>query len=208
VQRGQRVEQRAHLAEELARQIVDAQAEKILDLRNEDDDGNAVGETDDYRQRDEADHAAEPECAHGEQHDARHHRGDQQVLHAIVHDDGVDDRDEGPGRAADLHARSAQCRDQEARYDRGPDAGSGRHAAGDRERHGQRQCQHADRDAGGKIAGKLPAVVAAQRIKQLRSELDVHGVSALRRGSMRGAERAARGRRAAVRPSDGWGSAT
>ena len=93
--------------EELGRQVVDLQAEEILDLGEEDDDGDAVGEADDDGDRDEADqlpHAGQP---HGEQEDAGQHGGAHQVGVAVHGDDAIDDGDEGAGRAADLDARAA-----------------------------------------------------------------------------------------------------
>jgi hypothetical protein len=59
---------------------------------------------------------------------------------------------------------------QEAGDDRGEDALFGLDAGGDREGHRQRQRDHADRDAGGGVAGEVTAVVAAQRIDEARAE--------------------------------------
>ena len=69
-------------------------------------------------------------------------------------DDAGDHDDERAGRAADLEARSAERRDQEAGDDRAVDAGLRRQARRDRERHRQRQRDQADGDAGDQIGEK------------------------------------------------------
>lgn len=50
--------QRFDPVEEFGGQVVDAQTEEILDLGEEDDDGDAVGKADDDGDRDEADQLA------------------------------------------------------------------------------------------------------------------------------------------------------
>ena len=54
---------------------------------------------------------------------ARHHRDHQQPGQAVLGDDAGDDHDERAGRPADLDARSAEQRDDEAADDGGVDAG-------------------------------------------------------------------------------------
>ena len=76
-----------------------------------------------------------------------HERRDREAVDAVLLDDAVDDHDERAGRAADLHPRAAQRRDQEPGDDRGVEAALGRDAAGDGERDGQRQRDDADDDA-------------------------------------------------------------
>ena len=87
---------------------------------------------------------------------------------AVLGDDAGDDDDEGAGRAADLDARAAERRDEEAGDDRAVDAGLGREARGDRERHRERQRDEADGDAGDEIVPEGDAVVAAKREDRLR----------------------------------------
>ena len=70
-----------------------------------------------------------------------------EVGHAVLHDDAVDDDDVRARRPADLHPRAAEERDEEARDDRGEDAGLRRDAGGDRKRHRERQGDDADRQA-------------------------------------------------------------
>jgi hypothetical protein len=97
------------LGEELAGQVVDLQAEEILDLGEEDHHRDAVGEADHHRQRDEADQLPMRSAPMASSMHAGQHGGDEQVLHAVVGDDGVDDGDEGAGGAADLHPRAAEA---------------------------------------------------------------------------------------------------
>src|SRR5690606_10207916 len=99
-------------------------------------------------------------------------------LHAEVGDDGVDDRDEGAGGAADLDPRATEEGDQEAGDDCGPDAGRGRHAGSDRERHRQRQREHADGDARGEVADEGCAAVAVQGVEEFGTKIEFHAVSA------------------------------
>ena len=56
-----------------------------------------------------------------------------------------------PGRPADLDARSAERRDDEAGDDRAVDAGLGREAGGDRKRHRERQRDQSDGEPGDEI---------------------------------------------------------
>ena len=65
---------------------------------------------------------------------------------AVLGDDAGDDDDEGAGRTADLDARAAERRDDEAGDDRAVDAGLGREAGGNRKRHRQRQRDQPDGD--------------------------------------------------------------
>ena len=162
-------------AEELGGQVVDLQAEEILDLGEEDDDGDAVGEADHHRHRDEADELPHARDAHRQQEDASQYRRPHQVGETVHGDDAIDDGDEGAGRAADLHPRATAGRGDEAGDDGGPDAGSRRTARGDGESHGQRQGENADRDAGGEILAELRPVVGGQAVQQLRVEGDLHG---------------------------------
>ena len=70
---------------------------------------------------------------------------------AVLGDDAGDHDDERAGGAADLDARSAERRDEEAGDDRAVDAGLRREARGDGECHRERQRDEADRDPGDEI---------------------------------------------------------
>jgi hypothetical protein len=167
--------QRLDAGEKLGGQVVYLQAEEILDLGEEDDDGDAVGEADHHGHRDEADQLPHARDAHGEQENAGQDRGAHQVGETVDGDDAVHNGDEGAGRAADLHPRAAAGGGDEAGDDGGPDAGCRRRAGGDGKGHGQRQGEDADRDAGGEILAELRAVVGRQAVQQLRVEGDLHG---------------------------------
>ena len=166
---------------EIGRRPVDGQAEQVLDLRQRDQHRDAVGEADDDRHRDVAHQHAEPEQAEREHQQAGQHGGDEQVGHAVALHDAVDDDDEGARRPADLHLRAAERRDQEAGDDGGEDALFGLDAAGDRERHRQRQRDDADRQAGADVGGEALSVVAGEGVDEARAEsLQPHAAQPLR----------------------------
>ena len=75
--------------EELGRQAVDPEAEEILDLRHEDDDGDTVGKTDDDRHRNEADQLPHARDSHRQQEGAGEHGGAEQVNEAVGGDDAM-----------------------------------------------------------------------------------------------------------------------
>jgi hypothetical protein len=166
--------QRLDPVEEFGRQVVDAQAEEILDLGEEDDDGNAVGEADDDGDRDEADQLPHPRQSHGKQEDAGQHGCSEQVVEAVDGHDAVNNGDESAGRAADLNARATEERGQEAGDDGGPDTGRRRAAGGDGKGHGQWQGENADGDSRSDVLAELSATVAWQAIKQLGAKGDFH----------------------------------
>ena len=84
-------------------------------------------------------------------------------LDAVLRDDGGDDHDERPGRAADLVLGPAERRDDEAGDDRAVDARLRGEPGGDRERHRQRQRDEADRHAGDQVVDEQAAGVRPQR---------------------------------------------
>gem|GEM_PF-4073336 len=102
--------QRADDAEKVARHLGDAQAQKVLDLRQRHQHRDAVGKADDDGHRDEAHQRAQPQQPHQEQKNARHGRGDDEVAHAVALHDAIDDDDERPRRSANLHPAAAQRR--------------------------------------------------------------------------------------------------
>jgi hypothetical protein len=161
---------RVDLREEVGRYLADLQAQQILQLRQRDQHRDAVREADDDRDRDVAHQRAETQPAEQEHQHAGEHRRDQQIRDPVALDDAVDDDDEGARRAADLHVRPAERRDQEAADDRGEDALLRLHARCDRERHRERKRDDADRHAGAGIGEEPAAVVAGDRIEQPRAE--------------------------------------
>ena len=71
-----------------------------------------------------------------------------------------------PVGPADLDARAAEQRHEEAADDRRVDAGLRRDARGDAERHRQRQRDDADRDAGHDVADQVGARVGPECVDQ------------------------------------------
>ena len=140
-----------HARQKFAGNGADAEAEEVLDLRGGNQDGDAVGESDDHQARDEADRGAEAGESHGKQDDAGHQRDHGQAAHAEAGHNAGDDDDESAGGSADLGARAAQSGDEEAGDDGGVEAGLRRDAGGDAEGHGQRQRDQPDGDAGEQV---------------------------------------------------------
>ena len=73
----------------------------------------------------ERDGVTELRDAHDDEDHAGHERGDGEAIDTVLLHDAVDDHDECAGGSADLHARSAQQRDQEAGDDGCPEAATG-----------------------------------------------------------------------------------
>jgi len=138
------VPQHREFLEKLRRQRLGLEPQKILDLRQGNQHGNAVGKTDDERLGEVFDQRAQLEGAHGEQHETGHDGADQQIGVTVLGDDAVNDNDERAGRPADLHARSAQGGNQKAGDDGSENTGLGFGAGGDGERDGQRQGNDTD----------------------------------------------------------------
>lgn len=88
--------------------------QQVGNLGGEDRQGDAGGESHHDRIGDELDDRAEAEEAHQNQQHAGHEGRHQQPGLAVLLDDAIDDDDEGPRRAADLHAAAAQQRYHEA----------------------------------------------------------------------------------------------
>ena len=142
--------------------MVDAQPEEILDLGAGDEYGDAVGETEHHRAGNELHRSAESGCAHDEEQDAGHHGAHEQAVNAVFGDDSRDHHDKRAGGTADLHARAAQRGDQEAGDDSAVDAGLRGESRGNRERHGQRQGDEPDGDAGAQVSEEILESVIPQ----------------------------------------------
>ena len=153
--------------EEFAGNGADAKAEEVLDLRGGDQDGDAVGESDDDRAGDESHRCTEAGEGHGDEDDAGHERDHSRPLMPKRRDDAGDDDDERSGRPADLRSRAAQRGDEKTGDDGGVEAGLRSDSGGDAEGHGERQGHQADGDAGQKIVQKHLCGVLAQRHDQL-----------------------------------------
>ena len=101
--------ERHHSRHELDWGPTHVEAEKIFDLRRGDKDGDAVGEPDRDRPRNESHRGAQSGQAHHDQHDASHRRAHQQAGDAELRDNAGDDHDERAGRPGDLAAASRQA---------------------------------------------------------------------------------------------------
>ena len=101
---------------------------------------------------------------------AGHERRDDEAVDAELLHDAVDDDDERAGRSADLDARAAERRDEEAGDDRGVEPAIRRDAAGDRERDGEWERDDADDHSGGEVGEELRAIVGLERRDELRNE--------------------------------------
>jgi hypothetical protein len=165
-------EVRVPLPDEGRRQCSHLQAQQVLDLAGEDDERDPGGETGGHRVRDELDHPAQSREAERDEHHPRHQRRDREPVVAVLLHDPVHDHHERPGRAADLHPRTAQERDQEAGDHRGIESALGRHPARDGEGDGQRQRHDPDDDAGIHVGAKLLPGVALHGGEELRYQHD------------------------------------
>ena len=97
---------------------------------------------------------ADAQQAGRDEHQAREQRAQDQAAIAELVDHVEDDRHERRGRTADLHARTAEQRDQKAGDDRRVQSLVGRRAGRDRERHRQRQRDDRDREPGDRDRGE------------------------------------------------------
>ncbi len=126
---------------------VERQPQQILQLAREDDDGDAGGEADGDRIRDELDVGAELEKADRREQHSGEQRREQQTVEAVRLHRRRDEHDERARRAADLKPAAAERRDHEAADDRGVQALRRRGARRDCDRHrqGQRDDRHRER---------------------------------------------------------------
>lgn len=81
-----------------------AQPEKVLDLRGGDEDGNAIGKSDDHHARYESHRSAKAGEAHRQQQNARHQRDHGQPTHAEAEHNSGHNHDERTGGPANLGA--------------------------------------------------------------------------------------------------------
>src|SRR5690606_37042625 len=133
------------------------------DLTGEDDEGDPAGEAGYDGEGDELDHRSEPREPESDQEKPRHDRRHEEAVHPVGLDDTVNDDDEGPGRPADLDARSPQEGNQESGYDGGIESSLGSDAACNRERDCQGEGHDPDDHSGYEVCAKLREGVAPQR---------------------------------------------
>ena len=150
-----------HPRQEFAGHGADAEAEEILDLGGSDEYGDAVCEPDDDRTGNEPHRRPRPVRPMTSRMMPAMSVTMARPGNAKAGNDAGDDDDESAGGAADLGARAAEGRDEEAGYDGGIESGLGSNSGGDAEGHGERQSHESDSDAGEKVVHEhLPAVLA------------------------------------------------
>ena len=154
------------------------QSQKVFDLRGEDGEGDARGETHHDGIGNELDHAAQAEHPEQHQEDAGHDGGHQQPRQAETLHHSVDDDDEGTGGSADLHAASAQSRDDYAGHNGGENPHSGADGVlhiptgrgGDGERDGQREGNNADHQPGQQIGREVGTTIVTKVVQNARTK--------------------------------------
>ena len=129
---------RLHLADKVAWHLGNGQAQRVFELRQRNQHGNAVGEADDDGHRHKAHHVAQAQRPQQHQQHPGAGGGHQQPAYTVLLHDAIHDDDEGPGRPGNLHAGATQQRHQQPADDGRPQARLRWQAAGNRKSHGQR----------------------------------------------------------------------
>ncbi len=155
--------ERLHAVEEIARDVVHAQAEQVPDLSAGDQDGNAVGEADDHRAWKILHRGAHAGDAEKDEQNAGHHGAHEEAVDAVFGDNAGNDYDECAGRPADLRFGAAESGHDESSDDGAIDSGLWGHAGGDGKGHGQRQRDQADGYSRNEVGQKFVAIVIAQQ---------------------------------------------
>ena len=154
--------QRFHAQPEDAGNFFQLEAEEIFYLSAGDEDGNAVGKSNDDGTRNELHRRAHASESHDDENEAGHHGAHEEAIDAVNGNDAGDYNYEGTGGPADLRSRSTQRGDQKASNDGTVNSGLRRKARGNRKSHGQRQGHQTNRDSGNQIAQKFIQAVMAQ----------------------------------------------
>src|SRR5712671_6242557 len=152
-----------HAVKKITWNMIHAQAEEVANLRAGDEDGDSVGEADNYGTGEIFDggaHARDPK--HHEEH-ASHDGACEKAIDAILRDDAGDHHHESTGRAADLRLGASQRGNNEPGDDRAVNAGLRRYPGGNRKRHRQRQGNQPDGYASKEVGNKFVAVIVAQQ---------------------------------------------
>ena len=154
------VQSAGSFSEQLARLVVQRQAEQVLDLTGEDDHGDAGGEADRHRKGDELDEGAEAKKARrNEQQTGQEGRQDQPV-DAVLRHGRRHQHDERPGRPADLEPRAAERGDEKPAEDRGVEPLGRRRAGRDGDGHRQRQRDDGDGQPGDRVRPEMRQAIA------------------------------------------------
>ena len=155
----QRAQQQADLLDVVLWLFAQRQAEQVLDLQGGDDDTDACGESEGDRVGDECDQASGAQQAQDDQDQAGEHGAQQQTAKAELLGDRQQNHHESGGRAGNVEARTSGQRNQRRGDQYGVEAVLRRHAHGDRQCHGQRDGDDADRQAGADIAAQRTGTV-------------------------------------------------
>ncbi len=153
--------------QKFARYRANAKPEEVLDLGRCNQDGNAVGESNHHRPRNEPYRRAEPGQSHGQQNNACHERHQRESAQSKARHNTRDDDDKRACRTADLRARTAQRRNQKSCDHCRVKARLRRNARSNTESHRQRKRNKADRNAGEQIAHQHLRRIAPQGQQRL-----------------------------------------
>ena len=92
-----------HLLEEAGWNLADVHSKAILHLGRDDRDRDTAGESGGDRMRDVLDQRSQAGGSKNKEENSRHCGADEQIRHAVVNDNHVDQSDESAGRASDLN---------------------------------------------------------------------------------------------------------
>ena len=155
--------------QEFGRHLAHLEAERILDLADEDADRDAGGESRDDRLRHVLHQGAQTQQARCNQNQPGKQGAQDQAAIAEILDHHEHHRNERGRRSADLDAGPAEGGNHESGDDRRMQALFGRRAAGNGQCHRQRQGHDGHRESGDRIGTQIAQAVAlAQHRQQLR----------------------------------------
>src|SRR6266403_256421 len=137
--------------------------EEVANLRAGDEDGDPVGEADNYGTGEVFDGGAHSRDPKHHQEYASHDGAGEKAVDAVLRDDAGDHHHESTGRAANLRFGAAQRRNDESGNNRAVDAGLRRYPGRNRKRHCQRQGNQPYSYAGKQVGNKFVAVIVAQQ---------------------------------------------
>ena len=157
--------------EKFRRRVHKGQAEEVLHLRREDQQGDPRGEPRGHRIGNVLHQHAQPQKAENDQQDARHQRRQDQTFVPVPGNDAVDDDDERARRPADRETAAAEKGHEEPGDDGRIQAAFRRQSRGDGEGERERDGHHAHGDARGDVLGQHPeGVPIADCFKKARNQ--------------------------------------
>ena len=147
------------------------QAEEILDLPDEDGEGDTRGKAGGDGVGDKFNERAKAEHAHQNQQHTGEDGGDKQTVHSLRRDDTRHDGGKRRRRTGNLDAAAAEQRHAEACRNGGVDTAGRGHAGGKRQRDGKRQRNDGDDDAGDQVLGELRERIVLHDREELRLQI-------------------------------------